>query len=546
MRRKNTRGQKIAVTVSLIVGIFFVSCYPLSTGAIKWRIKWDKALIASKKKFLSEKINDSIPRPNVILIVADDLGFNDVGCYGNSNIATPHIDQLAKEGVRCTEGYSTSPVCAPSRCGILTGRYQERCGFETQEMEFYPTNLIEFYTGRYLSQRDSNWVVATKPHYPREWEIAKQGVPPSEITLAELLKKYDYTTGIVGKWHLGMNARYNIPNKRGFDYQYGCYGAFTLYADKENEPGIVNYKKETFSTKYQWAMARKDLAVIYENNKAIRHERQYLTDAIRDRSIEFMEKNKDKPFFLYIPFTAPHEPYQAKQELYEEELAKGNSKSKAVYNAIVRSMDDAIGIIMQKLNQLGLDENTLVIFLSDNGPAMYTNVTTTAPLKGGKITQFEAGINVPFIIRWKDHLPQNEVYSQPIISLDIFTTVASIAHIELPNDRLYDGVNLMPYFTHQVKEVPHDKLFWRTGHIHTIRKGDYKLIFSSRDKWLELYNLKTDKSEKENLSKSMPDKVKELQEDLKKWESTLPIKPMWPRIMDLRFMIDGRQYLFPA
>jgi arylsulfatase A-like enzyme len=293
-------------------------------------------------------------------------------------------------------------------------------------------------------------------------------------------------------------------------------------------------------------MARKDFAMIYENNKQIRHEREYITDAIRDRAINFMEQNKGKPFFLYLPFTAPHEPYQAKEELYNDEIGKGKPKSKAVYGAIVRSLDAAVGSIMQKLNELNLDENTLVVFLSDNGPAMYTNVTSTVPLKGGKITQFEAGINVPFIFRWKNHLPENVTYSQPLISLDIFTTVAAICNIPLPSDRVYDGVNLMPYLTRENRGAPHDMLYWRTGHIHTIRKGDYKLIYSSRDKWLELYNLKTDKNEKENLSNSMPDKVKELQDEMKKWESTLPIKPMWPRIMDLRFMIDGKQYLFPA
>ena len=266
MTTKSTKKFTTPVIVSLLVGIFFVSCYPLSTGAIKWRIHWDKKLLAGKKAFLKDTVFVTEKQPNIILIVADDLGLNDVSCYGNSSVETPNIDALANEGVKCTQGYVSSPICAPSRCGILTGRYQQRCGFETQQMEFYPTNLIEYLTGKFFSQKDSSWVVATKPHYPREWEIAKQGLPPTEITLAELLKKYNYKTGIVGKWHLGDNPDLNIPNKRGFDYQYGCYGPFTLYAEKEVQEDIINFKRETFEAKYQWQMARKELSMIYENN----------------------------------------------------------------------------------------------------------------------------------------------------------------------------------------------------------------------------------------------------------------------------------------
>jgi arylsulfatase A-like enzyme len=542
----STKSYKIAIIVSLIVGIFFVSCYPLTTGTKEWRIKWDKTLLAGKKLFLKDKLATNYQSPNIILIVADDLGLNDVSCYNSPDFKTPNIDALAKEGVRCTNGYVTSPICAPSRCGILTGRYQERCGFETIDIDGYPSNLVEYMAGRKSAQKDSSWVVATKPHYPHEWETAKQGIPPTEITLAELLKKYSYNTAIIGKWHLGTNPRLNTPTNFGFNYQYGCYSGFTLYADRVNAPGIVDYTHKSFVAKYQWQMARKDVAMIYENNKKIRHEPQYFTDAIRDRSLKFIEANKEKPFFLYIPFTAPHEPYQAKEALYNEEFKTVNDKGKAVYRGIIRSLDDAIGAINQRLKDLKLDDNTLIVLLSDNGPALYTKITSSAPLKGGKITQFEGGINVPFIMKWKNHIPENTVYENPVISLDIFATAAAITSAKLPEDRVYDGVNLIPYLSGQNKNLPHDKLFWRADHIHVIRKGDYKLIFSSRDKWSELYNLKTDKNEKNNLYQSMPEKVKELRDDLNEWEKDLPAKPMWPRIMDHRFMIDGKEYLFPA
>lgn len=546
MTKKSTKKLLIPIIVSLIVGIFFVSCYPLTTGSLKWRIKWDSELKEGKKSYFEEPVTVSEKQPNIIVIVADDLGLNDVSCYGNSDVSTPHIDSLAKEGVKCTQGYVTSPICAPSRCGILTGRYQQRCGFETIQIESYPTNVVEFLAGKYKSQKDSSWVIASKPHYPSEWQIAKQGVPPTEITLAELLKKYNYTTGIIGKWHLGNNPKLNIPNKRGFDYQYGCYNAFTLYAEKENVPGIVNFKREAFESKYQWNMARRDMATIYENNKIIKNEQQYLTDAIRDRSLKFIEDNKAKPFFLYIPFTAPHEPYQAQEDLYNKEFESTNEKGKAVYQAIVKSMDNAIGAINRKLKDLGIEDNTMIVLLSDNGPAVYTKVTTAKPLKGGKITEFEGGLRVPFIFKWKNHLPENVNYIEPIISLDIFRTVAAICHVDLPKDRVYDGVNLIPFFTNEKLGEPHDKLFWRADHVHAIRKGDYKLIYSTRDNWIELYNLKDDISEKNNLVLLLPEKVKELENDILEWEKSLPSKPLWPRIMDHRFMIDGKEYLFPA
>lgn len=546
MTNYSFKTYKIAIIVSLIVSILFVSCYPFTTGTKDWKIKWDKNLLTSKKQFLNEKVPSNSKSPNIILIVADDLGLNDVSCYNSKDFQTPNIDQLAKEGVKCTEGYVSSPICAPSRCGILTGRYQERCGFETIDLDGYPANLIEYLGGKRQAQKDSSWVVATKPHYPNEWETAKQGIPPTEISLAELLKKQGYQTAIIGKWHLGTNPKLNTPNHFGFDYQYGCYSGFTLYAENVNTPGIVNYTHKSFVAKYQWQMARKDVAMIYENGKKIRHEKEYITDAIRDRSLQFIEKNKDNPFFLYIPFTAPHEPYQAKEALYNEEYKTVQDKGKAVYRGIIRSLDDAIGAINQKLKDLNIDSNTIVVFLSDNGPALYTKITSAAPLKGGKITQFEGGINVPFIFKWKNHLPENTTYENPIIALDIFTTAAAISNAKLPTDRVIDGVNLLPFLSNQNNSAPHDKLFWRADHIHAVRKGDYKLIYSSRDKWSELYNLKIDKNETNNLYLLMPEKVIELQNDLYQWEKTLPEKPMWPRIMDHRFMINGKEYLFPA
>lgn len=536
----------LPIIVMLTAVVFFVSCYPLSTGAVKWRIKWDKKAITAKKKFLQDTKACALTRPNIILIVADDLGLNEVSCYGNSKIPTPHIDQLANEGVRCISAYVTAAVCAPSRCALLTGRYQQRCGFETQPTEFYPENFVEYMLGKKFSQRDSSWMVASSPHYPYPWQMAKQGIPPTEITIAELLKKQEYATGIVGKWHLGLNPDLNIPNLCGFDYQFGIYGSQTLYAESVNAPDIINFEQKSFTSKYMWQMGRKDIAMIYENNKKIKKLKGYLTDVIRDKSISFIEKNAQHPFFLYIPFTAPHEPYQAPLDLYSEAYVQTHSKNKAVYSAIVSSLDNAVGAICQKVKDLHLDENTLIIFLSDNGNANYGGVSNCAPLKGGKFTFFEGGVKIPTIYSWKNHLPENKVYNKTVSSLDVFTTIASITHTDLPKDRVFDGVDLIPYLKDDSTSVPHEELFWKADHVFAVKKGNFKLIYSARDNWCELYDLENDPNEQFNILEKNPAKVLEMKNDLLNWTKQLPAKPLWPRIMDHRVIIDGKKYYFPV
>ncbi|HNF48156.1 MAG TPA: sulfatase-like hydrolase/transferase [Chitinophagales bacterium] len=536
----------IVITISLTAVIFFVSCYPLSTGAIKWRIKWDKKEVASKKSFLQTQTSCSVIRPNIILIVADDLGLNEVSSYDNTALQTPNIDQLAKDGIRCTDAYVTAPICAPSRCAILTGRYQQRCGFETQPTEFYPENFVEYMLGKKFAQRDSSWVVAGKHDYPFPWQIAKQGMPPTEITIAELLKKQDYATAIIGKWHLGLNEDINIPNKFGFDYQFGIYGSQTLYAESVNAPDIINYEHKSFTSKYMWQMGRKDVAMIYENNKKIKHQPGYLTDVFRDKAIRFIEKNKDRPFFLYLPFTAPHEPYQAPLDLYSEAYVQTHEKGKAVYGAIVRAMDNAIGAVYQKIKDLKLDENTLIIFLSDNGNANYGRVSSCAPLQGGKFTFFQGGVKVPVIYCWKNQLPQNRVYPKSVSALDVFSTIAAATNTTLPNDRVIDGVNLLPYFKQENMTEPHPVLFWKADKMYAVKSGDYKLLMDLQQGWTELYDLKNDPYEKHNISADHPEKTEELRQVILAWSKQLPNRPLWPRIMDYKIKINGKIYYFPV
>ncbi len=520
------------------------SCYPISTGSMKWRIKFNKKLKKDKIAFIENAKTAIISKqkPNIIILLADDLGKYEVSAYGAEHISTPNIDQIGKEGVVFEEAYVTAPTCAPSRAGIMTGRTQNRYGFETQLMEFYPTNMIEYLSGKYIVNT-GDWVLSTKPRFPREWHIHKQGVPPTEINLAEILKSYGYKTGITGKWHLGASDQH-IPQKRGFDYQYGFNGAFSWFTPEEHWTNVINHYHESFSTKHQWAQGRKGEGAITVNGKEIREEK-YLTFAIRDQAIDFIKENKDDPFFLYCTFSAPHIPFQAPIEYYcQYDHIEDNNKR--VYYSMISALDDAIGDIHQSIKDLGIEENTIIFVLSDNGGATYTHATDNGPLKGGKLMQFEGGINVPFMMKWKGKIPENTRYKKPVSSTDIFVTAVKSFEGKLPLDRTYDGKDLIPYVNGLMDGEPHEQLFWRADHLWAMRDGKYKFITSVRDGWAELYNLETDKSESINLKDKMPEMYDMIKKKHEEWQKELPPKPMWPRIMDHKFEIDGKEYLFPA
>jgi len=527
-----------------IFSLVLMSCYPLTTTRSKWKIKWDRELLAGKEVYTQETESPGPESPNIIVIVADDLGRFEVSAYdGVNHIQTPEIDRLGSEGVVFENAYVTAPTCAPSRAGLITGRMQNRFGFETQLMEFYPTNMIEYLTGKYIVDTE-DWVVASKPQYPAEWQVHKQGVPPSEITLAEAMKKYGYATGITGKWHLGM-SKHNLPLNRGFDYQYGFNGAFSLYAPEKNWNKVINYVGDGFSTRYQWESGRYGEGAIEEMGEEIREE-QYLTFAIRDRAINFIEKNKDNPFFLYCTFSAPHIPFQAPVDYYCQ-FEHVEDENKRVYYAMIAALDDAIGSINQKVKDLGLEENTMIFLISDNGGASYTGATDNGPLKGGKLMQFDGGLRVPFMMKWKGKVDEGKRYSKPVMSTDIFSTAVLGSGGMLPPDREYDGVNLIPYVNGNITENPHDRMFWRADHIWAVRDGRYKLILSTRDGWAELYHIDKDISESINLAEEMPELLEKMRQMHLEWQQNeLPEKPMWPRIMDHKFIIDGKEYLFPA
>jgi arylsulfatase A-like enzyme len=543
---KMVKFKKSHILLFLVLASVMVTCtFPFTTATYKWKIKWDKDKLEYKEQFLSQKLPDHSTEklPNILFIVIDDLGKYEVSSYGSKTVKTPNIDHLASEGVRFADCYVNSPVCSPSRAGLLTGRYPPRFGFETQPMELYPNNLAVYALGKYMINT-GDFVMDTKPKFPPEWQIQKQGVPLTEFTLAEVLKMRNYNTACVGKWHLGF-AKELIPNNRGFDYQYGFYGAFSLYSKKRSSPNMVNFIQSSFSAKHQWKVGRKETSAILRNDKKIKEER-YLTWAILDEGMEYIarHKNDKNPFFLYLAFNAVHVPFQVPRVYYEMN-DENDGEDKKVYHAMIHAVDDAIGVLMEKLNAMGLEENTLIYLISDNGGASYTGVTDNGPYKGGKLTMFEGGVNVPFIMKWKGHIPNGMVYQNPVSSMDIFMTSAQVAECPLPDDRIYDGVNLLPYLNNEKQGLPHEVFYWKADHIEAMRKGNWKFLLSTRDKWIELYNISEDKFEHYDLNDVHPDTLLLLRKEFDMWKNELK-PPLWPRLMDHKFVIDGKEYLFPA
>lgn len=537
--------KKIGVAFGATAMVLACSAFLLrTTTSDKFKIYFDEKLIAGKKKYLEDKVKDLSKhnRPNIILILADDLGQTDISLYGNKLVSTPNMDAIGKEGATFMEGYISSPVCSPSRAGILTGRYQQRFGHEFQPNHRYLKNMLEYFGFKTLPRFRPLTPLKSK-EVPSTEDRLRQGLPPSEITLAELLKKFDYSTAIIGKWHLGA-ADFAQPCARGFDYQYGFYEAFTMYAD-ERDPTIVSKRvKEDYMDVHEWktAVGRTGNCAILRNCNECVHEEKYLTDKLTDEAISFVDKNARNPFFLYLPYNAPHAPLQVPKKYYAQ-FAHIKDPVKRIYAAMIKNLDDQVGRLMHHLDSLGMAENTIIVFLSDNGGAVYNGTTDNAPYRGGKLTNFEGGIKIPFMMKWKGKINTGTVFKEPVISLDIFATVASVIGIDLPTDRKFDGVNLIPYANGEKKSAPHEELFWRSDFNKAVRKGDWKLIVNEFDNVNQLYNLKTDSTEQHNLYSAKPEVANELLKNLDDWENEL-IKPLWPRVVNYVYKDEQGKYVF--
>ncbi len=474
-------------------------------------------------------------RPNVLLIVADDLGKCDMSVYRCAGITTPNLDRLANSGARFSQAYATASICSPSRVGILTGRYPQRLGFEFQPHQRYPRNFLERWAASWLLGRDG-WRPA-KGRRPSRRISRASGLPMQALTLGEALQAQGYRTGIFGKWHLGYGPEHH-PLRHGFDTFYGFLEAYSLYGEKKN-PELVGAPVPLFADKVQWKKRRGPRA-IQRNGRPVQEDR-YLTEAIAAEAIRFMQQPDTTPFFAYVPFSAPHAPWQAPKQGYDS-LGLIKDHHQRVYTAMVLALDKAVGEMLDFLETSGLSENTLIVFTSDNGVATYNGHVTSGNLKGGKFTLFEGGIDVPLFFSWKDKIPPRQVLEAPASLLDIAPTVLEAAGASLP---LTDGRDWFHVMTQKIPISQNDSrtFFWRSGYVAAVRQGAFKVIVDKAHGLTACYNLIKDPQESVDILQEEQERVGQMLEALAKWEKTLA-PPAWPHAIDYEVVIEGKKYYF--
>ena len=457
--------------------------------------------------------------PNVVFILADDLGYGDLGLYGSDIIETPHIDALGAAGVRFEAGYVTAAVCSPSRAGLMTGRYPQRHGYE-----FNPSGQ-------------------------------DYGLSLDETTLAEVMRTAGYATGAVGKWQLGWGAGKH-PLDRGFDEFFGMQSG-SIYIEP-SAPGVESWNPQPIPE-----VRRRP---IYRGREVV-EETEYLTEVLTREALDFIDRHHEEPFFLYLAHYTPHVPLQATAKYLDRYRHIEDQKTR-IFAAMVSSLDDSVGEVTARLREHGLEEDTLIVFLSDNGCALYVDgACTNGPLRGGKRWFFEGGIRVPFLLSWPAGVEPGQVFEPAVSSLDLLPTLASVAGAPLPEKPL-DGVDFLPYVRGERTGPPHEALFWRAGPNRAVRRGDWKLwqvnrateerlaqitrtgdllrdFEAPRDsplgQVLRLHDLATDLGELHTVAGEESDILKELQRALDAWESEL-VEPRWWSNRGTAAVVDGEGF----
>ena len=431
---------------------------------------------------------------NFVFILVDDLGWMDTGCYGSKYYETPNIDKLAAQGMKFTDTYAACAVCSPTRAAVMTGRYPARLGVtdwirarfqggKIPENKKNPTEYVGGKDKKLLCPPNALWM-----------EL-------DEITIAEALKPAGYTSCHIGKWHLGPDDWY--PDKQGFDLNIGG-------CDFGQPPGYF----DPYSRKGQGQIP----------TLKPRHKGEYLTDREADEAVNFIRDHKDRPFFLYMAHYAVHTPIQGKKDIIAKYKAKEpTNQNNPIYAAMVESVDDAVGKIVSTIDELGIAEKTIVFFTSDNGGLM--GITSNSPLRAGKGYPYEGGIREPLIVRWPNVIKAGTISHEPVTSVDYFPTICEAAGVSLPQDRPIDGVSLLGLLkSNGAEKLNREAIFWHFPHYRgeivpysIIRDGDWKLIKRYVGRTFELFNLKNDLSEQNDLSEKMPEKVKELDDELSNW-----------------------------
>ena len=477
----------------------------------------------------SELKNQNTQLPNVILIVADDLGYNDISANGNELIQTTNIDQIGRNGINFSRAYATASVCAPSRAAFLTGNYQHRYGFEFLPDLFNYGPRVRKADFKRFGHQDN-----FKMWYEKDIPINQRGLDPYVNTIGDYLKKMGYQTSVIGKWHMGTHPKFR-PENYGFDYHYGITGAASLYAPIGKENIVESKHTWDFADFITWQVSK---YYTFENGKnSIPKKSEYLTDVFTKKAVNYIEENKDKPFFLHLSHMAPHGPFQAQRKYYEM-FDHIEDHNKRVYYAMIKNLDDSVGEIKKTLEREGILDNTLIIFTSDNGGATYTRATNNSPYIGGKMSNFEGGTVVPMMMQWNNKIKPQQNYSHIVSLLDIVPTILDA--VESPSlSNKYDGVSLLPFLKNENKK-PHNELFWKTGYVKSIVSKNYKLHINEKENFKFLINLEKDPQEGNNLISKYPEKAEELTLKLNNWIKDLR-EPKWDSNADVSIPINNSE-----
>jgi len=472
--------------------------------------------------------------PNIILIVADDLGYNDISTFGGGIVQTPSIDRLAKEGAVFNQSYSGASTCAPSRAMMMTGRYPTRTGFEFTPTPAGMGKAVSLISGGMDNNRPPSFYDEAMEANQPPYEL--KGLLPEEITIAETLKDSGYYTAHIGKWHLG-NDNGMAPHEQGFDDSLLMTSGLYLPEDDLN---VVNAKIPFDPIdKFLWK------AMTYSNSFNSGDDdrfkpKGYLTDYWTDESINVIKANKNRPFFLYLAHWGPHTPLQATREDYDA-VGDIQPHRKRVYAAMIRAIDRSVGRVLDTLDQEGLADNTLVMFTSDNGGAGYIGIPeVNQPFRGWKITMFEGGLRVPMMIKWPSKITAGTVVDTPVAHIDVMPTLAAAAATQSKAAEI-DGVNLLPLVTRQGDQSwDRETLFWQNGHYQVVRHGDWKLQVNDRPTdglqyWL--FDLAKDPTEQNNLATVRQDKVNELNALLVDHQANA-VTTLYPATTQMSVMVD--------
>lgn len=422
--------------------------------------------------------NAQSKQPNIVFLFSDDAGYADFGFHGSNTMITPNLDKLAREGVRFTQAYVSDPTCGPSRAGILSGKYQQRFGFEENNVPGFMSPVSGV-------------------------DDEEMGLPVDLPTMGDYMSSIGYRTAYFGKWHLGGLDAFH-PTERGFDEFYGFRGGARSYFPYQNA-------------------TRQGVNRLERDFEGFAEHAGYLTDALGDATVDFIEKNKDGPFFAFVAFNAVHTPMDAKPEDMEKFPNLKGKRQKVA--AMTLALDRACGKIMDRLKELGLAENTIIVFSNDNGGPTDKNASSNYPLSGTKSNHLEGGIRVPFVVRWPGQFEAGTKYHLPVSTLDLLPTFFAAGGGNVDTIVDIDGVNLVPFVKGDNDARPHQRLYWKRDVRAAVRDGDWKLIRYA-DRPAELYYLPKDTPEEKNLAAVYPGRVKKMFKMIYDWESTL-LRPRW-------------------